>query len=177
MTQLLKIFSLTHIWLIKYAIYCILYTYHMWHMIWLQISILIQWNHNVWDTPTQINKWLRGCLTLYSVETGEKQFKPYINTNRSTRNCTMNPNLQSKTFPPTYFRENSNLKICMGLSQKFLFHWIRIEIWSHMICICSIIKSNSIIEFWNSESSTWRRILWRIEGWYAWLILKSPYAW
>ena len=29
------------------------------------------------------------------------------------------------------------------------------------------------IEFWNSETTPWRRILWRIEWWYAWPILIS----
>ena len=43
-----------------------------------------------------------------------------------------------KIVPPTHFRENSISKICVGVSEKFLFDWIRIEIWSHMICISHI---------------------------------------
>ena len=43
-------------------------------------------------------------------------------------------------------QKNSILKICVGKFQKFSIHWIRIKIWSHMMCIyrCYIVENDYV---------------------------------
>ena len=179
MTHLLKIFSMTHIWLIWYAIYILYdFKFQFWSSDIKIFEIRLRkflksnflenaWAENFFRLQIRIQRKISrrmvynymGSLVILPTICMKIVIAWVLNAIFGRNGCKRNIFIYKhipvdakfyaesefevkKIFPPTHFRENSIWKICVGVSQKFWFHWIRIEICSHMICILYIIWVN-----------------------------------